>query len=67
MNIKKTENYIIAISLVPHGYQIDLLEWEGYLNDKIKRVHSECRDYGKNINTHKATEKIIELVRNMEL
>ena len=62
----KLEDYTIAICLVPHGYQIDLLDHKSYLDGKVKSVHSECRDYGDNIDVEEISEKIINLIRKGE-
>lgn len=63
---KKLEEYIIAICIVPIGYQIDLLDHKEYINGNVKEIHSECRDYGTSVNVEKASEMILDLVRNME-
>jgi hypothetical protein len=57
---------VISICLVPHGYQLDILDWQSYLHDKVKTLGSECRDYGDDVDTEAFGQKIIDMVRKGE-
>ena len=62
----KLKDYTIAICLVPYGYEIDLLDHKDYLNGKATIVHSECRDYGCDIDIEELSSAIIQGVRDAE-
>lgn len=56
----------IAVTLVEHGYQIDILDTPSYNEGKLKEVASECRSYGHNINVQDAADKLLLLIRNLD-
>lgn len=59
-------NFNMVISLVPHGYQVDLITPAEYANGTIEIQHSECRDYGVNIDPEKFSSMILNGVRQAE-
>lgn len=54
---------VFTVCLVPHGYQIDIIDYKAYLKDEIKVIHSECRDYGSNLDVNEFSLDIINFIR----
>lgn len=57
---------IIAITIVEHGYEIDYLDHQAYLNGKIIEMGFTCRDYGVNVNSEKVEKALKLLVMNAD-
>jgi hypothetical protein len=62
----KLSDYTIAICLVDYGYEIDILNHKDFLNGKVTIAHSECRDYGGNIDVEHLSSMILQLIRDAE-
>jgi hypothetical protein len=57
-------DYTIAITIVPHGYEINLLNHKKVLDGKFAPEHTECRSFGEDINVEKLSNDLIGLIRN---
>ena len=56
----------MKVTLVPHGYEISI-EGSGRVNlYGESKTLTECRDFGRSIDTQKGIDKIIDVVRSLD-
>lgn len=62
----KLAKYTIGVCLVPAGYEIDMLDHKKYLDGRVVIEHSECRDFGGDIDVGDRTVRLLNFVRLLE-